>query len=191
LSRKEVGLTLFQDNFYNLILCRWSLRMKIRIPDIPKEGLDLELEEAIEIENVSTPIRARVRIEKLDTEVLVKGDLKAQLKFQCSRCLKDFHRDYSVPVDAVYHPVEELKEEEYHEVTSEELDTDFYRGEELDLLSLLKEQIMLVMPMKPLCAEACKGICPVCGTDLNVDTCACSFKKVDPRFEGLKKLLNQ
>jgi uncharacterized protein len=165
--------------------------MKIRIPDIPKEGLDLEIQETIDIETVSTPIRASIRIEKLGTEVLVKGDLKTELKFQCSRCLKDFYRDYAIPVNVVYHPVEELKEEEYHEVTNEELDTDFYRGEELDLLSLLKEQILLVMPMKPLCTELCRGICPVCGADLNVDTCACSLKKADPRFEGLKKLLNQ
>jgi uncharacterized protein len=165
--------------------------MNIRIPDIPKEGLDLELQETVEIENVSTPISARIRIEKLGTEVVVRGDIKTKLKFQCSRCLKDFYRDYVIPVNVVYHPVEELKEEEYHEVASEELDTDFYRGEELDLLGVLKEQIMLVMPMKPLCCESCKGICPVCGTDLNVDTCACSLKKVDPRFEGLKKLLNQ
>jgi uncharacterized protein len=45
--------------------------------------------------------------------------------------------------------------------------------------------------MKPLCAELCRGICPVCGTDLNVDTCTCSLRKSDPRFEELKKLLNQ
>jgi uncharacterized protein len=165
--------------------------MKIRIPDIPKEGLDLDLQETIEIENVSTPIRARIRIEKLGAEVVVRGDIKTGIKFQCSRCLKDFYRDYVIPVNAVYHPVEELKEEEYHEVTNEELDTDFYRGEELDLLGVLKEQVMLVMPMKPLCAESCKGICPVCGADLNVDTCACRLKKLDLRFEGLKKLLNQ
>lgn len=165
--------------------------MKIRIPDIPKEGLDLELQETIEIENASTPIRARIRIEKLGTEVVVKGDLETELKFQCSRCLKDFYRDYAIPVQVVYHPVEDLKKEEYHEVASEELDTDFYTGEELDLLSILKEQIMLVMPMKPLCAELCKGICPGCGTDLNVDTCTCGLKNIDPRFEGLKKLLNQ
>ena len=165
--------------------------MKIRIPDIPKEGLDLELEETVEIENVSAPIRSSMRIEKVGTEVVVKGELRAEVKFQCSRCLKDLHRDYAIPVNVVYHPVEELKEEDYHEVTSEELDTDFYRGEELDLLSLLKEQIMLVMPMKPLCAELCKGICAGCGADLNVDTCSCSLKRIDPRLEGLKKLLNQ
>ena len=95
-----------------------------------------------------------------------------------------------MPVNVVYHSVEELKDEAHlNEVKSEELDLDFYSGEELDLLDLIKEQIELNLPMKPLCDDACKGICPKCGTDLNVKSCTCSVKDIDPRFESLKKLI--
>jgi len=163
--------------------------MKILIPDIPKEGLDIEVEEPLEDETVSSPVKASLKIEKLDTEVMVRGDLSVEVKLQCSRCLKEFRRTLSVPIEAVYHPIEELKGEERHEVAAGELDIDYYSGEELDLSDLLKEQIMLNVAMKPLCSDSCKGICPGCGADLSVETCKCVAKDVDPRLAKLKKLL--
>lgn len=163
--------------------------MKIRIPDIPNEGLDIEFEETIEAGAVSAPVKARIKIEKIDAEVMVSGDLRAELKLQCSRCLKEFYRTLSVPIEAVYHPVEELKGEDRHEIAAEELDMDFYSGEELDLAGLLKEQIMLNVAMKPLCDDTCKGICSGCGVDLNIEKCGCAAKGGDPRLAKLKNLL--
>jgi uncharacterized protein len=164
--------------------------MKLRIPDIPKEGLDLEIEESIDTENVRSPVSARLRIEKAGAEIMVTGDLRADSLLTCSRCLKEFHGTLTVPVNVAYHSVEELKDGAHlNEVKAEELDLDFYSGEELDLLVLIKEQVELNLPMKPLCDDACKGICPKCGTDLNVKSCTCSVKDIDPRFESLKKLI--
>jgi uncharacterized protein len=164
--------------------------MKLRIPDIPKEGLDLDIEENIDTGTVLSPISARLRIDKAGAEIMVKGDLRAEINLTCSRCLKEFNGNLTVPVNVVYHSVEELKDEAHlNEVKSEDLDLDFYSGEELDLLDLMKEQIELNLPMKPLCDNACKGLCPKCGTDLNVKGCTCSVKDIDPRFESLKKLI--
>jgi uncharacterized protein len=132
--------------------------MKVLISEIPEEGLDLELQEAVENDFILSPIRAQLRIEKVGTEVIIKGKLLADVKLQCSRCLKDFLSDIYIPVDVVYHPVEELKGEDKHEIKVDELNLDFYSGEEMDLLSLLKEQIVLNLPMKPLCTDLCKGI---------------------------------
>jgi uncharacterized protein len=164
--------------------------MKIIIPDIPLEGLELDSESSVESDALLTPVRARLRIEKHETEVLVKGDLTAEANLQCGRCLKDFRKLLSIPIEAVYHPVEELREEDTHEIKSEELDMDFYSGDELDLDVLLKEQIELNLPMKPLCSENCKGLCPKCGTDLNTVRCSCKPDITDLRFAALKKLLN-
>lgn len=164
--------------------------MKIIISDIPLEGLELDFESSIEADALLTPVRARLRIEKHETEVFVKGDLTAKAKLQCGRCLKEFQKYLSIPVEAVYHPVEELKEEDTHEIKSEELDMDFYSGDELDLDILLKEQIELNLPMKPLCSESCKGLCPGCGADLNTVRCSCNLGKTDTRFAALKKLLH-
>jgi uncharacterized protein len=163
--------------------------MKVLIPQIPKEGLDLELQETTESDTIVSPIRARLRIEKVGAEVIVKGNVIADVKLQCSRCLKDFQGVLSVPVDVIYHPVEELKGEDKHEIKSGELDMDFYSGEELNLPDILTEQILLNLPMKPLCTDLCKGICLKCGTDLNESDCSCNVKDIDPRLETLKKLL--
>ncbi|OHE55565.1 MAG: hypothetical protein A2Z47_07500 [Thermodesulfovibrio sp. RBG_19FT_COMBO_42_12] len=163
--------------------------MKVLIPQIPEDGLDLELQETIESESIVAPIRARLKIEKVGAELIIKGNVIADVKFQCSRCLKDFRSALSVPVDVTYHPVEELKGEDKHEIKFEELDMDFYSGEELDLLGLLTEQIVLNLPMKPLCTDLCKGICLKCGADLNAGNCGCIAKEVDTRLEALKKLL--
>jgi uncharacterized protein len=164
--------------------------MKLRIPDIPKEGLDLDIEESVDSDIALFPVSARLRVDKVGAEIMVKGDLRIDIKLACSRCLKEFDGKLTVPVDVVYHPVEELKDAAHlNEVKSEELDRDFYSGEELDLLDLIKEQVELNLPMKPLCDDACKGICPKCGTDLNLKSCTCSVKDIDPRFESLKKLI--
>ena len=165
--------------------------MKIRIPDIPDEGLTLDIEESIDTNSVLSPVSARLRTEKAGAEIMVKGDLRAEIKLICSRCLKEYNGKLTVSVDVVYHPVDELKDEAHlNEVKSEELDLDFYSGEEIDLIDLVKEQVELNIPMKPLCDDACKGICPKCGTDLNIRSCTCSVKDIDPRFESLKKLLH-
>jgi len=163
--------------------------MKIVVSDIPQEGLEVTLKEMIEHEDRISPVEADLRIEKVGTEVLVKGDLNARMALRCSRCLKDFEKEILVPVDVVYHPVEELKAEEEHELRSEELDMGFYSGGGLDLLDLIKEQVMLNLPMKTLCAELCKGICPQCGADLNTGTCECEAKTIDPRLAVLKNLI--
>ena len=164
--------------------------MNLKIADIPKEGLDLDIQESIDSDIATAPVSARLRIDKAGAEIMVKGDLRTEVKLACSRCLKEFNGKLTVPVDVVYHPVEELKDEDHlNEVKSEELDMDFYSGEEFDLLALIKEQVELNLPMKPLCEDVCKGICPKCGTDLNLNRCTCSVKDIDPRFESLKKLL--
>jgi uncharacterized protein len=165
--------------------------MKLLISDIPPEGIEVDLKEIIESEKIVSPIKAHLRIEKIGSEIVIKGEMMADVKLQCSRCLKDFHAMLTVPVDVVYHPIEELKGAEKSEIKKGELDMDFYSGEEMDLLSLLNEQVLLNLPMKPLCADTCKGICLACGTDLNSGMCNCVEKDVDPRLKSLKKLLDK
>jgi uncharacterized protein len=164
--------------------------MKVIVAEIPREGLDIELDEAIRTDLLVGTIRGQLRVEKIDTEVQVRGDLAADLGLQCSRCLKDFTYKQTTPVDVVYHPTDEFREEETHELRGDELDMDFYFTGEIDLSDLAYEQVILNIPMKPLCQEACQGICIVCGADLNAGNCTCAKKTIDPRFESLRKLLN-
>lgn len=166
--------------------------MKIVLSEITDEGLDLDFEETPPKGPLPllSPVKTRLRIDKVGTEVLAKGEVKTRVELQCSRCLKNFQRELEVPVNVVYHPMEELKGDERHEIKDDELDTGFYKGDELDIDELAMEQILLNAPMKPLCSETCRGICPKCGADLNVKACGCDLKVVDPRLEVLKRLLD-
>jgi uncharacterized protein len=167
--------------------------MKILLPDIPEEGIDLDFEEKIENGSLGllSPVKATLRVEKAGPEIIVKGEIRAAVGLQCSRCTKSFSEDIVVGIETVYHPLEELTAEEKHEIKEDELNLGFYKGEELDISDLITEQVFLNVPMKPLCSELCKGICPKCGTDLNSGTCKCEIKEIDPRFETLKHLLNK
>jgi uncharacterized protein len=164
--------------------------MKIIISDIPIEGLDLDILEIIELEEASTPARAQIMVKKMGTEISIKGKMSVKAKLICSRCLCEYYKELVIPIDVIYHPLEELKGEEIYELKTEELDMDFYSDGEIDLNILLKEQIVLNLPMKPLCNESCKGICIRCGADLNKGDCGCEKSFIDSRFEKLRILLS-
>jgi uncharacterized protein len=167
--------------------------MKIVIADIPEEGLFLDFEEQFGAEEgilLVSPAKAHLELIKTHGEIIVTGNVNAELELECSRCLGKFRRSMDEPVDVVYHPLDEVGADR-HELKDDEMDMGFYQGEELDLTELVREQIMLNIQMKPLCDELCKGICPHCGTDLNTGTCNCETGKIDSRLEVLKKLLDK
>jgi uncharacterized protein len=74
------------------------------------------------------------------------------------------------------------------EVGGDDLTTAFYRDDQIDLLQLVREQLYLLLPMKPLHSDNCKGLCPNCGTNLNETTCECKIEWEDPRLAPLRKL---
>lgn len=166
--------------------------MKILLSDITEDGLDTEFNETIETDVIRmlSPLKAKLRIDKVSSEILVNGSLSALVEMQCSRCLNNFTNKTDININVVYHPVEELKGEDRHEIKDDELDTGFYRDEQLDISELLKEQLILSLPMKPLCSESCRGICFRCGKNLNIDSCECRQEEPDPRLAKLKKLLD-
>ena len=74
------------------------------------------------------------------------------------------------------------------ELSPDDLDLDYYTGEIVDLESILREQIILMLPLKPLCDEACEGLCPYCGANRTSETCSCPTDAVDSPFARLAKL---
>ena len=77
------------------------------------------------------------------------------------------------------------------EIAEDDLTTAFYREGTLDVIEMLREQFQLALPMKPLCAQACRGLCPECGANLNRTACGCTPVWEDPRLAPLKELLNR
>jgi DUF177 domain-containing protein len=166
--------------------------MKIVIEDIPDDGLEIDLEEKIELEDVTlfSPVSGHLEINRTGNEVMVRGGLRARLGLRCSRCLKEFEGKIDVPVSVVYLPLADSTAGR-HALRDDEMDTGFYRGEELDLEELAREQILLSIQMKSLCSESCKGLCPRCGADLNKEACGCVTKEIDPRLEVLKNFFEK
>ena len=122
----------------------------------------------------------------------VTGRALTRLDMLCSRCLEPFE----VPVDArfelLYVPqVQAAAAGAEHEIRDDDLTTSYYREGTLDVIEMLREQFQLALPMKPLCEESCRGLCPECGTNLNRGECDCKPEWEDPRLAPLKGLLNR
>ena len=118
----------------------------------------------------------------------VKGHLTAELELTCSRCLEPFTLPVATDFDLRYVPRTENAGEGEKEVEEDDLSTAFYSDDEIDLGQLIMEQLHLALPMKPLCAQECKGLCPQCGTNLNTGACDCSPAWEDPRLAALRAL---
>lgn len=133
-------------------------------------------------------IRGTVHLEKHGREILLRGRLEGTLPLSCSRCLETYDAPVAADFDLLLEPGPEPAVPE-EELSADELDVDFYQGEVIDLEKHFREQILLMIPLKPLCAETCKGICPRCGADLNHEPCRCQAEKTQsPLAAALAKL---
>lgn len=129
------------------------------------------------------------RLYKDDRTVFFNGTVEATLDLFCSRCLKQFDMDIKEDVTAVFMPRATLNAvADGVEITQEDVDVQLYEEDEVDLYAPAHDQVALALPMRPLCAESCKGLCPRCGRDLNEGPCGCAEPESDSRFAALKKL---
>jgi uncharacterized protein len=134
------------------------------------------------------PVRLGFDIHKDKDAFRLVGAVHTELELPCSRCLEPFRFPVDVAFDQRYLPQPEASADEEREIADEDLETSFYRGAQIDLNELLREQFYLTLPMKPLCREECKGLCAQCGTNLNTGTCDCRPGWEDPRLAALKQL---
>jgi uncharacterized protein len=147
---------------------------------------------------VIAPVSLNLTIHKDQDRFRLVGTVTTALELRCSRCLEPFALPVNAAFDLRYLPqgaggVEKtaVADDTDEDVAIEDDDVSmtFYQGEEIDLMELLREQFYLVLPMKPLCQEHCKGLCAQCGVNLNNETCQCSHQWEDPRLAGLKALI--
>jgi uncharacterized protein len=133
-------------------------------------------------------IHGAVHLEKHGREILFRGHLEGTLPLSCSRCLEAYEAPVAADFDILLEPGPEPAVPE-EELSADELDVDFYQGDVIDLEKYFREQILLMVPLKPLCAETCKGICPGCGADLNREPCRCQAEETQsPLAAALAKL---
>ena len=138
---------------------------------------------------VIAPVTLAFDVSKQDgRRYRLAGHVISTLEMSCSRCLEPLALPIDAAFDLEYLPRSENVGEGEREIQEDDLATAFYADETIDLGTLIAEQLHLAVPMKPLCSETCRGLCPQCGTNLNVASCACRPTREDPRLAGLKAL---
>lgn len=170
--------------------------MKLNIEQISDDGLELDYQEPAESFSylrgdsgelaVNAPVRVTLLARKSSGGVTVKGNIRGTVTLSCSCCLITFSEDISH--DFYYNCLPEAAMEEVEELSNEDADTYYYSGGEIDVTALVQEQVALSVPLRPLCKEDCKGLCPKCGADLNQGECGCQKEPVDIRLAALKGL---
>lgn len=162
---------------------------------------ELEFEESadeVNLENKAmfpNSIFSHVSIDKTETHIYIKANVGSKAHFSCDRCLKEFEQEISGDFKLYYEVISHGSHAHLvEEKNSSQDDTvRIFRADhkQIDLTSDIREIILLTIPMKIVCSQDCKGICPGCGKDLNQEQCVCSKQPIDPRWEGLQKLLDK
>lgn len=129
------------------------------------------------------------RASRKGEEVRLKGRVHAQVEISCDRCLRPVAGPLEVEFEESFVPQPAaVREGEETELGSDDLLVSFYEGESVDVDELVREQVLLSLPTRFVCAEECKGLCPKCGADLNTEPCDCPRTETDPRWAALAEL---
>jgi len=121
-------------------------------------------------------------------DIRLRGKLAGQLELQCARCLESVREDIEREFELLYRPLGADAGRDELSVTDAEAEIGYYQGEGLMLEDVLREQVLLALPLKVTCREDCKGLCPQCGKNLNQEQCSCSIEVEDPRWAALKEV---
>ena len=136
------------------------------------------------------PVRYELTVAKRGDVIIVKGPIVCTLTLTCSTCLEEFPRAVEAVLDVELAPKMLMPSQSELELTGEDLDTYYYEGDEIDVDPFVYEEIILNVPMKPVCREDCKGLCDVCGANQNRGECHCSAVSYTVLGEKLKSFLN-
>jgi uncharacterized protein len=128
--------------------------------------------------------------ERAGAEIRISGKLDTTVELACSRCLDPARVHVSRPFDLFFRERDEAMFDEDEEVELHENDTRtaFFTGRKLAIGDILREQILLAVPMKALCTIDCKGLCPTCGTNLNSGSCGCPAEEFSPHMDTLLEI---
>jgi uncharacterized protein len=132
------------------------------------------------------PVKVDLLVSKSGNQLICRGCVRTSVQLECSRCLLVYDQPLVSDLDFVVdfgESSQEFKSDEDNYFVADPSAVFF----QID--DLVREIIILALPLKPLCSKDCKGLCPICGTDLNKSRCNCVRKEIDPRWDKLKGLL--
>src|ERR1700758_2554095 len=181
--------------------CRGDFAMFLDLKELEVHPLDFEEElppdtidlggEARQSAPLKTSGHAQVVEEhhgkrKIIKDLRLKGRLSVGLELQCARCLEPVPQQINRDFELLYRPLGADAGRDGLSVTDAEAEIGYYQGDGLVLEDVLREQVLLALPLKITCRADCKGLCPQCGKNLNQEQCSCSKEVEDPRWAALK-----
>ena len=173
--------------------------MKLRIDDITAESRSLSFAEPEQEINraLSTgpvheyrlvaPVGVALAYYRAGTELFLEGTIEASAVADCARCAEEFTTSATRPFRYVLAPKAIAGDDDF-DARVEDLEFALYEGDHVDLAPLVREQVLLALVERPLCAEDCRGLCPSCGANLNQAACRCRIRQPDPRLAVLHNL---
>ncbi|MCS6843412.1 MAG: DUF177 domain-containing protein [Caldilineales bacterium] len=135
------------------------------------------------------PLIGHVQLMRTDRGILVQGELAGHVVVPCSRCLADVRVPVILHIEEQFQPTVDVVRGVFLEVDEEDEALLIDEHHILDLHEVLRQEVLLEIPMQPLCRPDCAGLCPSCGEDLNLGACQCATAEVDPRWADLGALL--
>jgi uncharacterized protein len=134
-----------------------------------------------------TPVRVTGEVSRIERGYALDARLSYGGELECSRCLAAYPFVVDDAFSIVLCPRKPSGDEEVS-LEKGDLDVSFYDDPAVPVEPIVEERIQILMPMKPLCREDCKGLCPQCGEDWNARECGCVAETADPRWDALKAL---
>ena len=164
--------------------------MIIKIANLSDGVHTLSFDEKIGDIGVGEPFfgscKVDVKLSKSYSQIVLDAELNLEANYQCDRCGRNYKAKVQNNYRMVYLFENEQEENDSFNLTYLPIDAD-----KIDIVNDVRDYALLAIPMKKLCKEDCKGLCPRCGKDLNEGNCNCAEKEVDPRWEPLEKLRNK
>ena len=174
--------------------------MKIVVDHIKDKPLSIQIDEPVEkfpllagMQNdkscsITGNIQGDITVTREYENIRVAGRVTAPLALSCSRCLADFTSFVDTSFIIFFRKEAAIASSSEDELELGEMDllSSAYSGDDIDLTHEIEEQVAMEIPLKPLCSDACKGLCHECGLDLNTSSCSCSKEPVSLTFSALK-----
>lgn len=136
------------------------------------------------------PVHYRFRIVRAYDMIEIEGGVETEVVLACSRCLGAYtaplRETFALTFAEELPQVDDEDGEEGVELSAEEMGIVLLEGDSIDLTEPLLENVLVALPLQPLCSDDCKGLCPHCGIDLNQGSCSCEEPQFDTRFSALK-----
>jgi uncharacterized protein len=139
---------------------------------------------------LDSPVNFTGTYSQIKEKIRVEGRLSVNLSIDCDRCLISTEYFLETPIDAIFIDENFKAVDSERQLADEDLIVSLIENETLDFFEITREQILLALPNQFICSESCKGLCQKCRTNKNINDCDCNQKEIDPRWAGLKNLIN-